>query len=278
VPWNEWKNAMKRKANFVLAVLILIGTLSGVSNCSKTVLYDKNKGKEVVAPVPSPSPGEKSPETVKGAGDGNPALNKKIKLTIKQIKPDAWWRVCISAEVIGHPSTKKVIGCNKDANQIDKEVEIKALENACNVLKISATVQMNKGTTCTPGNPCNGPYEPTADWIRTTSEESGLPFFKVFDGTKLLPLDKMIKLDKELEGKLDATQKEAVEFVKGGVNRWLRVYFEDQSNENFSNFKKIAAPTDADSEKFGVDFNDYIVDLRGENVQFGVEGVLPSCK
>ena len=57
-------------------------------------------------------------------------------------------------------------------------------------------------------------------------------------------------------------------------NRWVRVYFEDQRKENLD--AVLANPTNvALRVERGIDFNDYVFDIRGEGVEYYINGLEP---
>jgi hypothetical protein len=57
-------------------------------------------------------------------------------------------------------------------------------------------------------------------------------------------------------------------------NRWVRIYFEDQKKENLDSVLLNPSNPNLRVER-GIDFNDYVFDIRGEGVAFYINGLEP---
>lgn len=263
-----------------------------VLGCSKTVIYDKaiptlratqapaslpsrgiGDGNNRVSPetLPTPAPSPSAPV----APPAPAAVSvKPISLKVIQVNPEAWWKTCLSVSFADDPATvaPKEIGCNKNS-QIGTEVVLQAKASVCNSLRLTFKVYKNKDA-CVAGQPCNSTYGDTPDWIRTTSEAATLPFFKIREAANMLPLEGSIKLRSDAQTtEFTETQKVAAESQKTAGRTWVRVLFEDQSDANYALWQE--KPEDWQNQ--GIDFNDYIFDVKSENVKLKIEGSNLQC-
>jgi hypothetical protein len=197
-----------------------------------------------------------------------------LEIKIVQLRPEAWFKNCVSV-AIGNETQFTLLGCNKDINAIGKTIKLNAKSNACNTLKFQFKVYKNADA-CDPKATCVSKYAEKEDWLRATSRKEDSKYFKVFDAQKLNPLDPFIHLDSAMKELIPLVEKEAVKYAKGGSNQWIRIFFEDQSDANVEQGMKQTNP--AQHEDFGLDFNDFIFDIRGENLKLGVENSPMKCE
>lgn len=249
--------------------------------CNKTVKYDKAKPASVATEVPKTNlqkqPADEPPATLP-VRKTEPTV--PISLKLLQTSPESWSKNCVSVSIVGSEGAEKNLGCNKDA-QIGSEVSLDAKPDVCNVLRFKFSVYRNKGT-CVSGQACAGKYDATPDWVRDSSDAQGLKYLKTRDAANMMPLDASIQIrangdksEDQMRGEYTAAQKAAQDFVKIAGNRWLRVFFEDQSDTNLAAWEADAG----NWQKYGVDFNDFVFDLKSEGVKFKVEGsTIDSCK
>ena len=225
-------------------------TLGALSACAKFVIVDRNPP-PAQAPVPQPTQaiGPAKPERI-------------IKLGVALVQPEAWWNSCMSIGV--NDEAPLEIGCGKSTEQMGKVVELPAKKNFCNVLKVNMKVT----TGCPQGKTCE-----IKSWARKTSNPADQKFFKFTQGTKLATPEAEIVPEPSVKTGLAALQTEAETYTKSGDNTWIRLWFEDQTPENYDLWLKDKKKV----EEFGVDYNDYVVDLKGENVAFTVEGSGVDC-
>lgn len=249
--------------------LPLLGGLFALS-CAKHVVADRQKAAEP-QPTEPPAP---APERRNAAGTGlvapppppppppapaaePPVPERIIRLTVAQVQPESWWNSCLFLKV--NDGEEVPVGCGKDVSQIGKVVELPARRDFCNLLKVRMVV-----TTGCPDNNCA-----IRTWERSSVVAADKPFFKFVEGPKMFPADADIRPEPSVAAALEAESKQADTFVKAQTgNTWQRMWFEDQTENNYTLWQ-------ADKTKWrerGIDFNDYVIDLKGENVAFTVDG------
>jgi hypothetical protein len=216
----------------------------------------------VVAPTPIPKPNPAIPYVPEGK-----AL---MKIEVVQLESNAWFKNCMTISLNGKDT---VVGCNKDTAKIGSAVYLLADKPPfCNKLKIAIDTYHNQGNNCSQraakGLNCNGPYPLTPTLTRTPSLESGKPFFQILSEENIDKRSPLIRWKTDFHGlKYDMDI-----FTAGGENNWLRVFFEDLSLNDIDTAKKNP------SKSSGVNFGDYIVDIKGEGVKFTIEGSGLSCQ
>ena len=227
----------------------------GLTSCAKFVIADRTKK---AAPAQEPT----APPQRKEAGPAVPSSptppERIIRLTVAQVQPESWWNTCLFLSVNGAPDVQ--VGCGKDAAQIGKVIELPAKKDFCNQLK----VRMKVTTGCPAPRTCD-----ITSWERISTVAADKSYFKFVEGTKMFPANPDIRPEASVAAGLEATTKEADTYVKAQVgNTWLRTWFEDQTEKNFA----LWGEDKAKWRERGIDFNDYVIDLKGENVAFTVEG------
>ncbi len=194
-----------------------------------------------------------------------------LNLSVERLKSASWWKNCLTVTL---NNQVKQIGCNKDQNILGKVVTFEALKfPACNTLKISISTFQNQGETCSnrlkQGLSCEGPYAEKPSWIRNTNAVADKQFFKVYDSTNIAKADKLIDSGYNFAD----LQKKFVAFVSGQPHTWLRVFFEDQSQASL----ELALKNPQSASNYGIDFDDYVFDIKGENVNAEIEGTDVKC-
>lgn len=259
--------------------------------CSKTVISDP-----VAEPTKEPTQ-QPAPVASVGIGDQQPAepqllpADEKIVISVAQVEPEAWYKVCMTAIVSNVNSTAVTIGCNKDTNQIGKAIEIGANKGQCNKITLKAGVHRwqdnagcvrhsvdpaKKANCCErgsldPAKACAFPASP--NWSRSTANTADNKTFKIFEAIKLNPPDADMHLKDSVRNALPSVVQQATEFMKKAGSQWLRVYFDDQDDDRFDKWAADKSSWQAN----GIDFDDYIVDIKGEGVSFTVEGSGVEC-
>jgi hypothetical protein len=224
-------------------------SLASLIGCAKFVLLDRKEPPEVISPPPTRQADPQVPERI-------------IKLGVALVQPEAWWNSCMSISVNDGKGIE--VGCGKTAEQLGKVIQLPARKNFCNVLK----VKMKVTTGCPAGKTCD-----VKSWDRSTSAPVDQKFFKFSQGIKLATIDAEIIPEPAVKSTLSGLQTEAETYTKSGDNTWIRLWFEDQTQENYDLWIKDKTNVKAS----GIDYNDYAVDLKGENVAFTVEGSGISC-
>lgn len=239
------------------------------------------------SPIPAPSPGvnpishvspkpeqttqPEVPSPVTTAKPPLPPGKVELNLTVTHLKGDAWWKNCLTVSL---GTQVQLIGCNKDPGTQGKVVTFVANQApACNTLKLRIDTYKNQGDTCarqqSQGTVCQGPYANSPDWSRGPETLSGRDFFKIYEAQTISTRDSLIKAVFDYP----ALERAMRSFTEGKANGWVRVFFEDQSPENLQAVRNNPSLW---SEK-GIDFDDTVFDIKGENVNFAIEGSAKTC-
>lgn len=187
-----------------------------------------------------------------------------LQLRVVQLNYEAWWKNCLIVSVAG--DTKEV-GCNK-TTRLNTTVNLLANKDECNKLDVRVQTYYPVPGSCKPGFECNGPYNSIVDLDRTAGDVSSSSFFKAYDRNNILTRDPLVAIadsTAEIKAQMDSFANNTQN------NRWVRIYFEDQSKANLD----LIAADPSRKVEAGIDFNDYVFDLRGEGVQFYVNGLEP---
>lgn len=239
----------------------------------------------VVTSTPLPPVGQLPPKVVELPGLGGkpvqtippkwdpapvpniPADKVLLQLRVVQLNYEAWWKNCLTISIA---SDTKEVGCNK-TTALNTTVNFLADKNKCNKLDVRVKTYFPKTGACSPGLACNGPYNDTVDLDRMAGDIPSAPFFKAYDRNNITSRDSLIAIadsTSEIKAQMDA-------FANNKVNnRWVRIYFEDQTKANLDAALANLSNTALRVER-GIDFNDYVFDIRGEGVAFYVNGLEP---
>ncbi len=276
---------------------LIIACIFGVS-CQKNQFKKSDHPVKKVEPetkVQSPNETDTNPPPVKGVREEKkpepqPEKKKEIPpdkvaliLKINMLNYDSWWQNCLSVS-LNNDAKQFAVGCNKNT-QIGKELLLIADKPPiCNRLKFRIETYKNlDNALCLKenalGRPCNGPFSNKPDWTRSPSTALESEFFRIYDAVNISS-----SFDKQLISsagvKLNEIEKEAITFSKNKKNRWMKIYFEDQLSAKLAEAKKNPNynPDDkATKETIGVDFNDYVFDVKGEDVKFTIDGSKLEC-
>jgi len=190
-----------------------------------------------------------------------------LQLRVVQLNYEAWWKNCLIVSVAGDT---KAVGCNK-TTALNTTVNLLANKGVCNKLDIRVQTYFPIDGACSPNSVCNGPYNSAVNIDRTAGDIYSAPFFKAYDRNNILRRDPLIAISdstSEIKAQMDSYAGSQTN------NRWVRVYFEDQNKENLDSV--LANPTNlALRVERGIDFNDYVFDIRGEGVEYYINGLEP---
>ena len=273
-----------------LALLALFSTSAG---CSKTVLSERKKSEPT--PLP-PAPRKEAPagaavveEKKLPANETKLPANESIKVSVQQFEPKAWFQVCVWAIVSNVDAKEVKIGCNKDTDIGKTEIQIGANKDQCNKITLIAKIAkpLEKPDGCVRGSDdpkiaCPYPAAGELDWktpainhwSRSTATAADVKLFKFFGSKNYKAKDAEMTIDPAVQAKLDARNADIDAFLAKPGSSLVRVFLEDQPTENYDAFKS-GTKSAKDS---GIDFDDYIVDIKGEgNVRFTVEGSGIDC-
>lgn len=204
-----------------------------------------------------------------------------LELTVIQTDHESWWKNCLWAAVEGNQDWTP-IACNKDRSANGRKVFLLAdAYPACNKVQVLIETYHNQGNICNlrmqQGLPCEGPYaeQGRVDYSRNPFFAHEAVFYRMYDRQTIRNPDPLIRPNVNwVIGDVNALSAAMTEYRADGRNKWLRVFFEDQPRENLD--RTIAAPQQW--QRLGVDFNDYVFDVKGLNVKFDIAGSGLSCE
>ncbi len=204
-----------------------------------------------------------------------------LELTVIQTDHESWWKNCLWAAVDGNQDWTPV-ACNKDLAANGRKVFLLAdAAPACNKVQLFVETYHNQGNVCNlrmqQGLPCEGPYAPQGkmDYSRNPAFPHESLFFRFYDRHGIKSPDPLIKPNEGwVLGDVNALSKAMSDYRADGRNKWLRVFFEDQPRENLD---KVVAGS-GQWKRLGIDFNDYVFDVKGINVQFDIQGSGSTCE
>lgn len=269
----------RKKIKVLLSFLVSVTSLS----CNKTVFTDQK------LPEAVPDSSVDHPPVISGAAPAKLPPNQKIKVTVQQFEPKAWFKVCMTA-IVNNVDAKEVnIGCNKDKDIGNSQIEIAANKDQCNkitlVAKIAKPLETPAGCKRGSDDPkvaCpypdfsgfNWSVGDKSHWQRSTTNVSDLKFFKFFGNKNYKNNATPMNIDPEVRARLDKSNPENDMFLAKPGNSLIRIYLEDQTDDNFSAFSAGSkSPKDT-----GIDFQNFIVDVKGEgNARFMIEGSGVNC-
>jgi hypothetical protein len=200
----------------------------------------------------------------------NPSIppNKvPVQLRVAQLNYEAWWKNCL---IVTIGSDTREVGCNK-TTPLNTVVEFLADKGVCNRMEVRVQTYFPVAGACQAGQPCNGPYNAAVDMDRRSGDISASVFFKAYDRNNILSRDPLIAIQDNasaIKAEMDAYSASA------SLSRWVRVYFEDQRRDNLD--AVAASPSNLLlREQRGIDFNDYVFDVRAQGVEYYIDGLEP---
>jgi hypothetical protein len=222
-----------------------------------------------------------------GTVSGTPAPSNTISLSVIQSDSESWWKNCLYAKTKQSP-TWVPVSCNKKSAGFPANgtVTLPAKENECNTLQIKMESFRNQGEACNErklkGLSCEGPYSPSPDATRMPASNSQNNF-RLYDSKGIANPETLILSNatwnlpdfKKLQSEMNAFRGDSKK------NQWIRAFFEDKSEATIADAKAAinGGPSGAAHAKsLGVDFNDYVFDIKSVNVKFTVEGSGMGCE
>lgn len=190
-----------------------------------------------------------------------------VYLRVAQLNYEAWWKNCL---IVTIGSDTKEVGCNK-TTPLNTVVGFLADKGVCNRMEVRVQTYFPVSGACKPGVDCNGPYNAAVDLDRRSSEISSSVFFRAYDRNNIMNRDPLIAI----QDSTAAIKQEMDTYANSApLSRWVRVYFEDQRRENLdivsANVSNMAL-----REERGIDFNDYVFDIRAQGVEYYIDGLEP---
>lgn len=207
-----------------------------------------------------------------------------IEIEVIQSSSESWWRNCLLARTMYSPSWVRV-SCNKGNTGLGGKAKLPGIRGTCNAVSIRIETYRNQGDTCavrqSQGLSCEGPYadvpdtisEPRLDSATTTASKTSA--FSLYHAGNLQSPDPLIMANggwqlpsfQRLSGDMNAWKQ------RDPRNRWFRFFFEDQGATSIS----TARQQPARALELGVDYNDYVFDIRSQAIEIGVSGTSLAC-
>jgi hypothetical protein len=200
-------------------------------------------------------------------GPSIPPNKVPVQLRVAQLNYEAWWKNCLVVSIAGD---SKEVGCNK-TTPLNTVVEFLADKGVCNRMEVRVQTYFPVAGACKAGQPCNGPYNAAVDLDRRSGDISTSVFFKAYDRNNIMSRDPLIGIQ---DSTSDIKQQMDLFAASGAMSRWVRVYFEDQKRENLDAVTANLSNT-ALRETLGIDFNDYVFDVRAQGVEYFIDGLEP---
>lgn len=204
-------------------------------------------------------------------------LPQGISLHVVAMDSESWWKNCLYART-PYGGDWVLVSCNKGAGP--GTVTLAGMQGTCTDIEIRMDIFKNLGETCNlnakNGLPCNGPYANAPDWSvtpnLTVNAEHEPSQFSLLDLGNISTPDPLIRPNggwtlpnfEQLHQEMSQWKK------KGFGNEWFRVFFEDQPSHKIRDAETYAS----DAWTLGVDYNDYVFDIKTENLDIGIKGAL----
>ncbi|NBW82289.1 hypothetical protein EBR21_11100 [bacterium] len=196
-----------------------------------------------------------------------PANKVPVQLRVAQLNYEAWWKNCL---IVTIGTDTREVGCNK-TTPLNTVVEFLADKGVCNRMEVRVQTYFPVAGACQAGQPCNGPYNAAVDIDRRSGDISSSVFFKAYDRNNISSRDPLIAIQDNpaaIKQEMDAYSASAP------LSRWVRVYFEDQKRDNLDAVTANPSNTLL-REQRGIDFNDYVFDVRAQGVEYYIDGLEP---
>lgn len=208
----------------------LIGSLCLASAC-KEVSF--NGTKFVPKPLPSAAPAV------------------PVWLEVVKVNQESWSKSCLYVIVNGNENQAVKVGCNKGQDAAAdqsagqgaaRKVRLPVDPTGCNRLTFTVAVYKFRSP-CGPDNCADDKnYNAAPTYVRSSKATPDLArFFKFQDARTLQTVDPAVKLMPGQHEANVATAAEANAFVRTAYHKWVRIYFEDQTDENFNTFQTMSA-------------------------------------
>jgi hypothetical protein len=227
-------------------------------SCKKTVRFERRPVAPATSPEPPPKPGNQ--EAVGTSPAPQPVPDTTVKLEIKRLNAESWWKVCLEAWVVEFPQTRQAVGCNTDSNAADKVIELPGSTKQCNTVALS--FQVFKNTKPCTGSATTCEHDTAPMHTRTTAQATDQDFFRA----GYLPELKLPFARKDL-APVSIASSFVQEYQGSGSPTSFRVFFEDQSNTSLNAWK-----AGGDARTNGIDYFDYVVEFGSTSAPLALEG------
>jgi hypothetical protein len=264
-PKNRKQREKQMKDYLGIRKLIQLALLSGlIFGCNKVVTYTLDKKAK---PTAEPAPPKPVADVVQATTEPPVTPDTKIKLELKRVNADSWWKICLEAWVSEFPQSRQKIGCNTEKQNEAKPIELDASTKQCNNLSLSLSVYRNTETCKENALTCQ--HEASPSHIRSTTNPADRVYFRAEYLTDLkLPFSRKDLQDIVLP---DSFKKEYEELSKAPPSdkksKPFRVLFEDQITKNYDTWK-----AGGNAKENGIDFFDYVIELGANDAPLGLEG------
>lgn len=264
-------------------------------SCSKD--FEGVNVKKTPAPAEPKNPAEvdlprknQPVKRISGWGDGGgsntlPSLKTEtISLDVIQTSSESWWRNCLYAKT-NHSNGWIFVSCNKGTAGNRASVSLPGVSGACNIISLKIETFKNLGSACADrarlGQSCEGPYSDQPDGQATpqsdafTTSNTKTSAYSMYTVNNLNTPDPLIVSNSDWAvPDFRALQSQMTNWASARAgNRWVRVFFEDQSPSAIEQSRASQERQRA----LGVDYNDYVFDLRSEGISFVIENSGKSC-
>jgi hypothetical protein len=203
-----------------------------------------------------------------------------ISLNVIQTSSESWWRNCLYAKT-AYSNGWIFVSCNKDTAGNQNSVSLPGVAGVCNVISLKVETYKNVGSACIErarqGLSCEGPYNdqpdsaatPQGDAFSTTSSKTSA--YSMYSVNNINNPDPLIISNSNWEvPDFRDLQAQMADWTRANSNNsWVRVFFEDQPAAAITQSRQ--SQDQQRQRTLGVDYNDYVFDLKSEGLSFTIE-------
>lgn len=253
-----------------LATAVAIGNISGCSS-SFTGKSKKNRRKTPVAEVVTPHDRQRptdpefEPTDPFLPPDDTEVIDQAFVIRLASTRAEAWSKNCLEAQ---NPITQQWIpvGCNKDLQAMDGtdhpvDIAFPGQTGRCQSIALRIKTYEALPGSCREGAVCNGPYPNEPTEIRHMHTQA--LHFRAYQLEDLENPDPLIRNNADWQApdfRALSAEMQVYRNLRQG-NNWYRVFFEDQPSQQI---EKAMAGSSVD----GIDFNDFVVDIKSDGLPF----------
>lgn len=214
---------------------------------------------------------QQQPQQLPQPSDPTP---QNVRIDLQGLNHESWNKVCLYISANKGPFEK--LACNKQDNTPPKQfLEFRAGSSRCVSLDFRLEV-FAFTKSCLGKDPALCKTAPNPDPIRHAVMEKDKKFFRFLSVDQIsrdILRANNIQNEQLSDNDLLKLKTESDQWLKGSVGRqWYRMFVEDQTDKNMNAFL-----TSGDAATTGIDFDDFVIDIRAIDVNFEVPGQGVAC-
>jgi hypothetical protein len=209
-----------------------------------------------------------------GASDPADPTPETVRIDLLGLNHESWNKVCLYISANNGPYSK--LACNKQDNTPPKQfLEFRAGTSRCVSLNFRLEV-FAFTESCLGKDPEQCATAPQPDPIRHANAQADRGFFRFLSANEINQTSLQannIQSDLLSDSDLQTLATESTEWLQASEGRqWYRMFVEDQSDANMNRFLETG-----DAATTGIDFDDFVIDIRAIDVNFEVQGQGVGC-